>query len=190
MLLGPKRENKVQTIREILQSPDKGISKANGFNSGLAMLWRKMLYDFNIGIDEYNRKMDIFVRTQAPRLMPNEDRSSIKGNLNKHFQKTQFTWRNFMMALLFLRVKRFRLTLGVEFQDRPGAMKSCSVEMDLSPFYNPQNVFEKLYTDERIEMEFETVAQQAEHVGNQFEKTMKEFEEPALSSEQGKSNER
>lgn len=187
MAFGHNREVKNDTIVEILIDPAKKIHKVSGFNSGLAVLWRVMLRDFNIQIDEYNRKMDIFIRTQAPRLLPNEDRSSIKGNLNKHFAKTQFTWRNLMMGLLFLRVRRYVLTLSVEFHDRPGAMKTSKIEMDLSPFYDANNVFPKLYTDERIETEFETVAEQAEYVSAQFQKTMKEFENYASEPEQGKS---
>lgn len=166
---------------DILYSKDKSIHKARGFNSVLSVLWRTILHDQKIGPDHFNRLLDSFIRYQAPRLMPRSDKPSLKGNLMKEFAKTNMTWRSMQKAILLVRMRRFKITFEAEYIDKPGAIVKHEVSVDLSLLYDPNQQFEQIYEDDRIETK---LADQVDQVEKRLNESLKGFLEQSDKDQQ------
>lgn len=166
-------------MADILYSHDKDIHKAKGFDGILAALWRTMLFDLKVRPELFNQLLDNFIKTRAAQLLPKQGAANLKGNWMKEFAKPQMTWRNIMKAILLLRVSKMKLTVELEYMDRPGMKTTHSVRADLTPYYDPNNVFDKIYEDERIE----TSVQKFDRVEQALSETVDKFG-PDTSDEQ------
>ena len=155
-------------MHDILCAPDKSVTKAQGFDSALAALWRTILRDLKVRPELFNRLLDSFIRNQSGKLMSDYDRTSLKGNWMKEFAKPKMTWRSLMKGILLLRWGKVKITIEGESYDRPGVKSVHSITMDLSACYDPNNVFEKIYEDDRIE----TTSERLDEIEKRFFQTV------------------
>lgn len=177
-----KKVRPTTKLSDILESPDKDISKVRGFDGVLTMLLRKIMFDLNISGEFFNQLIESFIRTSSKRLMPRNDASSIKGNLTKDFVKDRITWRGIMKALLVLRVSGFDLQITLRYFDRPGMKTTHGVSVDLSPFYDKDQTFDtkNIYNDERIETIIEKLSRielQISQTATDMNKSVKQSKE-------------
>jgi hypothetical protein len=188
-MLNRKPKPKIERMTDILNSESKGTENIRSFDGGLSLLWRTILRDHRVNASFFNQALNKFIRTYCRRLMSDYDMTSVKGNWMKAFAHPRMTWRTMMKALLLLRVKKLTLTVKLEYVDNRHAASVHSTTMDLSPYYDPSNVFDNAYSDEIIESTPEKIVRIQADIAN-FEKQQKEnsklwftAEEEALEKE-------
>ena len=94
-------EKKYKTkMKRILVSPDKEIDKAN---SPLAILWRKILCDLGIGIDQWNYLMTSYITNPNNAIgLAKEDGDNARGKLSKSLAYTNMSIKVFQSGLRLL----------------------------------------------------------------------------------------
>lgn len=106
-------------MSRILSAHDKEIRKTYGANGALSKLWRQILFDLNINNIRFESLMDDFLNHwQHGHPGDRKKQASLKGNINKEFEKEKMTWRVFCKAMSFLKLRGFRLVIEAEHQDR------------------------------------------------------------------------
>ncbi len=175
------------SMKDILLSPNKNLHKITGFHGVLATLWRVILKDRDIRPEKFSRLLDYCIRTQSDRLFPRADRSSLKGNIMKEMAKPKLTWRSIMKGILIMRIRRFKITFSAEYCDQPGVFIDHVVSVDLSPFYNPDNVFDRIYEDDRVETNDEMITRLSEQISS-IVRAHEAVPETKQSEEQQKDN--
>jgi len=100
------------SMHEILNSPDKQVTKTFGGNGVLSRLWRQILLDLGIGPERFGIILQDHV-TNPLNGIPNnkKDQISYRSNLTKELAKPQMTWKVFMKALRFLNILKVEITL-------------------------------------------------------------------------------
>lgn len=89
--------------KDIIETPDKGVSAAKGV---LAKLFRTILRDLDIRGPEWEKKITQALDDPAGSMPKNsKDRSTLKGNLNKMLKADRLTWKNFQKGLRLLAPK-------------------------------------------------------------------------------------
>lgn len=111
------RARKPSTKERMLNAPDKGQSKVSGIGGPLAALFRQVCHVRGIGTVRWQQLLDNYVRRIGRQ---SDSRSAItgaRGNLTKALTNSELSWKAFCKGMQFAEVKRFKLTLEVEFTD-------------------------------------------------------------------------
>lgn len=94
-------------LHRMLAAPDKEVKKTSGANGILARLFRTILLDLNIGPSRFGALLQQYILDPRNGVADNKkDQTSARGNLNKEFYKPQMTWKVFLKAMRFLRIKK------------------------------------------------------------------------------------
>jgi hypothetical protein len=125
---------KDRQLRNQLDGKKFGIGQPTGVTGILVRLFRTMLNDLGINGIKWNRLMEEYLRIELievekkrrqkkglPPLQPGEpfeinrrDRTSVRGNLNKEFNRKIMTWKVFCKGMRFLQLKRFKIIILAE----------------------------------------------------------------------------
>lgn len=85
----------------------------------LAFFARKIMGDIGMTGPRWEYYLQLSLEKSAKRIPKNtKDRSYARGNLNTQFMGSNMTWRTFVEFLMFLRPRKLRLTLEVEWPNR------------------------------------------------------------------------
>lgn len=105
-----------ESIRDLLARPDRGVGATSGIVGVLAGLFRQILFDLNIGTMKWSHLMDEYVQIESVHNNKDNrrDRTSIRGNLNKEFQRSRMTWKVFCRGMMLLQVRRFGVVIILE----------------------------------------------------------------------------
>ena len=102
------------TKKDLLSTPDKGISKAHG----LAILWRKILNAVGVRPDMWGNHMNHYLSDPTNKIGNDaKTRSTAKGNLEKRlFGDEPLTWSQFLKGIKVLSYsfKRVRISIFIE----------------------------------------------------------------------------
>lgn len=103
-------EGKDTQIQGMLRAEDKGISEASGILSRMLriIMWER---------DTTPLSYSVLMRKWLEQLTDVNDVISERGNMNKEMYKPNMTFHSFIKALVFHRVKRFKIIIEAEWLD-------------------------------------------------------------------------
>lgn len=112
-----KRKNDT-LVNDMLRRDDKGIGEARGI---LSVFFRIIMCNKEINPMRYASLMTKWLNAQQVHNTENrlEDRLSDRGNMNKDIYRPNMTWNSFLKALVFLRIKWFKITIEAAWKDSP-----------------------------------------------------------------------
>jgi len=94
-------------LHRMLAAPDKEVKKTSGANGVLARLFRIILLDLNVTPSRFGSLLQHYILDPRNGVADNKkDQTSARGNLTKEFYKPQMTWKVFLKAMRFLRIKK------------------------------------------------------------------------------------
>jgi len=112
-------ERKQRPIQQIMDDPNKGVTKTYGSWGLLSKLWRIILRDNHMNGYRFNVLMDRFLKD--PRNKPKKDASGEhfdnRGNLNKEFSNPTMSWKVFVKCLHFMGFSEVRVTVECRHED-------------------------------------------------------------------------
>lgn len=118
-------------LTEMLEDPQKQLTKTYGVNGILARLFRTMLRDRKIGGYKFALLMNQFLSDPRNKIPDNKkDQTSNRGNLNKEFQKGEMTWKVFFKALRLMRVVKFEITLHAVYENGDESWHEVPVDIN------------------------------------------------------------
>lgn len=94
-------------LDRMLAAPDKEVKKTSGANGVLARLFRIILLNLNVTPARFGSLLQQYILDPRNGVPENKkDQTSARGNLTKEFYKPQMTWKVFLKAMRFLRIKK------------------------------------------------------------------------------------
>lgn len=104
-------------------------------DSVLASLFRLIQFELGVTPERFNRLMENYMRNAN---IPNNLReaSSLRGNLKKELQKDTMSWKVFIKALVFLNIKKFKITLELYHENKHITQHSQMIILDHSEIMN------------------------------------------------------
>lgn len=116
-------------IQQILQAPDKYISRTRGANGILTRLWIQILSDRGVTLPRWGSLMADYI-SDARNGIPNnkKDQTSMRGNLTKEFTREQMTWKVFCKGLRFLQVLKIELVIKAYHANGETSLHSTVVD--------------------------------------------------------------
>lgn len=127
--------NDKKALHQILAATSgKGVEPVRGIGGVLASLWRNILIEIPIKPMQFEVLLNDFVE-QAKRTIP-ENRVSkhfTRGNLRREFSKSTMTFKVFIKAMRFLKIKH--ITINVELRHSSGRRTVHQTAVDLGDSY-------------------------------------------------------
>ena len=134
-------------LRDLLDSPDRGVGRASGIPAVLSNLFRNMLGENGITPMKWRSLMDDYVQKEAKHYDNRRDRTSIRGNLNKEFGRSRMTWKVFCKAMMFLQVRRFKIYIVAEYDGGVVRQHEYLVSFDTATETPPADGVLELHAD-------------------------------------------
>jgi hypothetical protein len=123
-------------LTDLLNSPDKGVTRtSNTPNGKLAELFRLIVSDMNIGLEQWGALMRSYVADPENGIAPNrKEQTSARGNLTAAFIKDSMTWKVLCKALRFFQV--WKIDIAIRAYHRNGNITLHSTSMMLGAEVN------------------------------------------------------
>lgn len=122
--------NRKSRLRDLQMRPDRGVGNTSGISGVLSQLFRQMVWDMNVSGSKWSEYLNQYAKGEAVHHQNKRDIASIRGNLNKEFSRINMTWKVFCKAMMFLRVRRFKIIILAEMET--GEVKEYSSIVDSS----------------------------------------------------------
>jgi hypothetical protein len=124
-------ERKQRPIQQIMDDPNKGVSKTYGAWGLLSKLWRIILRDNHMNGYRFNVFMDRFLKDPKNQTKKNADGEHFdnRGNLNKEFSNPTMSWKVFTKCLKFIQANKVRVTVEIEHPDGHISMHRTMVDL-------------------------------------------------------------
>lgn len=130
-------KRKDRQLKNQLDGKKFGVGQPSGVTGILVRLFRTMLNDLGINGIKWNRLMEEYLRIELievekkrrqkkglPPLVLGEhfeinrrDRTSVRGNVNKEFNRKIMTWKVFCKAMRFFKLRRFKIIILAEHEN-------------------------------------------------------------------------
>jgi hypothetical protein len=109
MYYGNQNKNSNVTLKQILEHDTKEVSKAKGV---LSRLLRVLMFEWGINPKAYNSYMTKWLTNPANGVYKDSnERSTVRGNINKEFARPNISWSVIMKAFRFFAVWRVDLRI-------------------------------------------------------------------------------
>ena len=147
-----KKKFQQQTLRDLLHNPDRGVGKSSSIPTVLSTLFKELV--LSMGMEPelwYTYIKDYALREAIHRNNP-RDIASIRGNLNKEFLRKTMTWKVFVKAMMFLKVKRFRIIVIAQFENNK--IVEVSHLVDVNTAYQEPKAFPVMEDIEKAEKKY------------------------------------
>jgi hypothetical protein len=116
-------------IIRLLQSPNKEKNQTTGVGGILAGLWRQILFDLDISYNQWNVLMTDHLTDPANNIeQNNRAQISERGNMVNELAKPSMTWRLFIKALRFLKVRGLDIQLTLRHANGKKTIHTRSVD--------------------------------------------------------------
>lgn len=147
-----KKKFQQQTLRDLLHNPDRGVGKTSSIPTVLTTLFKELVLSMGMGHELwYTYIKDYALREAIHRNNP-RDIASIRGNLNKEFLRKTMTWKVFVKAMMFLKVKRFRIIIVAQFENNK--VVEVSHLVDVNTAYQEPKAFPVIDEIEKAEKKY------------------------------------
>lgn len=102
----------------VMALPDRGINKAKGVSGVLTRMWRQMLADHALTLEQIDNLITSYIYNPRNGVPNNRrDQISARGNLTKEIFKEQMSWKVFCKALRVLGVIKFEISIKAYYYD-------------------------------------------------------------------------
>lgn len=113
-------------VSKLLNSEDKGVLDATNV---LSRLFRQILADINVTPLRWSELMVQYLNDPRNGIAKNSrERSTARGNLNKELRRPAMTWKTFHKGLSFLRPRRIRFEIQLEWSDKRTTLHSVTLD--------------------------------------------------------------
>lgn len=147
-----KKKSQQHSLRDLLHSPDRGVGKTSSIPTVLSTLFGELVVSLGMELNSWTQYIkDYAVREAIHRNNP-RDIASIRGNLNKEFLRKTMTWKVFVKAMMFLKIRRFRIIIIAQVEN--GKVIEVSQLVDFNTATTPPKTFPILEEIEQSQLKF------------------------------------
>jgi hypothetical protein len=143
-------ERKQRPIQQIMEDPNKGITKTYGSWGALSKLWRIVLRDNHINGYRFSVFMDRYIKDPKNNAKKGDgEHFDNRGNLNKEFSNPTMSWKVFIKCMKFMQFKKIRITLEAEHTDGHISVHRTMVDLEDNMLMNDPRFAHEL--EEKLE---------------------------------------
>lgn len=141
---------KVRPVQQMLDDPNKGITKTFGSWGALSKLWRVILHDNHVNGYRFSVFMDHYLKD--PKNHPKKyegEHVDNRGNLHKEFSNPSMSWKVFIKCMKFMRFSEIRITVEARHPDGHISTHRTRVDLQDNLLMNDPRFVEEL--EEKLE---------------------------------------